>query len=173
MRALAIFLTLFHAVYVAANTESVRFVFEQPTELPPIDAMEQLNDTSSGLFGAFRSNKVQDIAPSFSKSNEEFYTISGVPGRQYEVRVCWPASDPLQVQLVYLPAAAAVKLTVSPDYYSHLAELQRQPLPAKYDVVLNPVLFGALPSDIVSVIAQVVCAGLCAYFVSGRVLHVL
>lgn len=162
-------LQLLLAVLVSANTEQLRFIFEAATQAPLNTTFiaGQLNDKSQGPFGAFRSNHVQQIFPSFSASDADYYIISGIPGRTYEARICWAASDPLKFSMEYLADSGILKVSYEPEYYSHLPELQKQPLPAKYDVVLNPILFGALPSDILMTIVQVVVGGIGAYLVSG------
>lgn len=122
------------------------------------------NSTITGLSSAQPS----------SQENVHMYKINGMPGRQYEVRVCWPASIPLDFQLEYEVEVGVVKVTYFAEYYSHLKGLKDSPVPvgARYEVVLSPLVgFGALPSDIVATILQVVAGGLGAFFISGFVLH--
>lgn len=163
-----ILIALLLAVSVSANTEQLRFVFQSTQAPEELKIAGQLTDELNGLLGAFRSSHVQKINPSFAQSEEEYYWVNGIPGRSYEARVCWAASDPLEFKMEYLENLGLIKVSHSPDYYSHIPSLMVQPLPAKYDIVLNPILFGALPSDIMATIAQIVVCGVGMFLLSGH-----
>lgn len=169
MTRLFFFLTLLLlAIGVTANTEQVRFVYDHVRPVNSTVVVGQLADDSQGkgFLNVFRSSHVQTITPSFKSEGHDLYQIAGIPGRMYEVRVCWAASDPLQFSLEYVVDKGLLKISYSPEYYSHLSKLQEMPLPASYEVVMNPILFSVLPSDILVVIGQVVVGGLGAYVAS-------
>lgn len=155
---------------VSANTENIRFLYK-PAQSMETSLAGRLRDVSEGILGIFRSSHIQHIAPSFQHQGQDWYKIEGRSGRNYEARVCWAASDPLQFNLDYDAEKGLLKVGYSPDYYSHLPELRKQPLPAKYEVVLNPIIFGLLPSDILATIGQVIVGGLVSYFLSGHLLN--
>ncbi|KAG5366796.1 hypothetical protein CJU89_1239 [Yarrowia sp. B02] len=112
--------------------------------------------------------------PDFFPQTETFQ-LSGLStdGTMYEVRVCWPASYPLEFDMVFDPKTNAVKVTYVSDYVSSDDDLNYLPLDAEYQVVLNKVVLGALPEDIFGAVILAVVGGGLAYFLGGTVYKVV
>lgn len=163
--------TILLAITVSANSEKVQFTYEPSRVQNTTHTSGRLSDISESLYNVFRSSHVQVVFPSFESEGHDYYQITGQPGRKYEVRVCWAASDPLNFQLDYLDESGLLKVRYLPEYYSHLTELRDKPLPAKYELVMNPMLFDILPSDIVVTIVQVIVGALGTFAVSGYLLR--
>lgn len=149
------------AGHVSANTEQLRFVFSPPG---PISGDLQ------GVVGAVsdaHQNLVREIHPSFDAIGTDSIRIDGVEGRMYELRVCWPASQPTEFNLSYHPTTGTVTVSYAPEFYSSDPALMAKPPPVKYEAILNEVVYGVLPRDIVETVGLVVCAAVAGYFLSS------
>lgn len=91
----------------------------------------------------------------------------------YEVRVCWPASYPLEFELSFDEKTNSVRVQYVSDYVSSDEELNYLPLDAEYQIVLNKVVFGALPEDIFGAVILAVGGAVAAWFVGGKVYSVV
>lgn len=159
-------LTLCFATVAWANTEQVRFV-------PKLSASTERHIDSLDL-SLSDNSIVSTVKPSFSIQSQT-YNLNGlaVDGTMYEVRLCWPASSPLDVSLTYDEDVNTVTVSYVSEYYSSEADLNETPLEAQFEVILNKVVLHALPKDIFSAVALAIAGALGGYFLGGPVYELL
>jgi hypothetical protein len=156
MKVRGIVLLLCTLACVFANTETIRFTFDTP-----IRSLE--TDLGTLYDHPDKPNSIQKLV---SPHSQQWFSIEGVLGRSYEVRVCWPASQPTKFDLVYDPETQSVGISSSADYYSNIPDLMEHPRPVQYDVVLNRLLFGVIPTDIADTIGLVLVGCIAGYFLA-------
>ncbi|ODQ63802.1 hypothetical protein NADFUDRAFT_83922 [Nadsonia fulvescens var. elongata DSM 6958] len=149
------FLSLLHVVW--GNTESLRLSLHSSIYSPL---------SSSALTVTPESSRVAiTIEPQFTPQDKQIQ-LSGFASGSYELRVCWPASSPLVFRLRFDATSQQLLLTYTADYYSHIQSLQKTPLPATIDIIVDEVWFG-LPRDLLAVVAMAVGGGIGSYFASS------
>jgi hypothetical protein len=110
---------------------------------------------------------VREIQPTFTEIGKDVIRVDGVESRMYELRICWPASQPTQFNLSYDDRAGLVTVSYYPEFYSADPHLMAKPPLVKYEAILNEVIFGALPRDIVETVGLVLCAAVSGYYLSS------
>lgn len=158
-------LTLYTTLALA-NTAQVRFIPELSRSPFPNAYSKALSPNDSTL--------TLTTTPDFEPQSQTFQ-LNGLStdGTMYEVRVCWPASYPLEFDLAFDPESNSVRVTYVSDYVSSDDDLNYLPLDAEFQVVLNKVVLGALPEDIFGAVVLAVVGGGLAYFLGGTVYKVV
>lgn len=164
---LALLLTLtLYTTLALANTAQVRFVPELSRAPFPDAYSKTLSPADNTL--------TLVTTPEFEPQTQTFQ-LNGLStdGTMYEVRVCWPASYPLEFDLTFDPKTNSVRVAYVSDYVSSDDDLNYLPLDAEFQVVLNKVVLGALPEDIFGAVVLAVLGGGLAYFLGGSVYKVV
>lgn len=142
-----------------ANTEQIRFILKNTNVV---------NIHNASTLTLSQNTLTEEVSPTnYHQKVTNRYQIDAKPDHMYEVRVCWPASSPADFDLEYSPEEHIVAVTCSANYYSHNTHLMENPNSVPYQVVLNKVIFNALPSDIMSTVGLVATGVTAAYILSS------
>lgn len=142
---------------VLANTESIRVKGELPSSDSPAEAIaySYLEDNEHW------NRRVESI----SNGGEKWFKVHGIQGKDYEIRVCWPASYPGDLSISY-QSGGYVKVAHESDYYSHIKRLMESPDDIPFEIIMDPIILGVLPKDIIEVIALITFVCLTGVWVS-------
>lgn len=139
---------------VWANTETIRFVYNSDNGNSPVEH-STISETCKSV--------IHTVIPQpRGIESEQWIKIDGRDNQPYEVRVCWPASMPTEFDMEYVEGY--IRIGYKTQYFSHMTDLMDHPLPVQFEVVLNRLVYGALPSDIVDTIGLAVVGGLFAFY---------
>ncbi|KAA8908307.1 hypothetical protein TRICI_004793 [Trichomonascus ciferrii] len=139
---------------VLGNTESIRISGESN--------WSEERDVDGYLLDSENWSRRVDTLP---EGGQKWYKVQGVQGRQYEVRVCWPASSPGDFSLDYKDGY--VRLRHVRNYHSHLDWIELQTGQVPFEIILDPLVLGLLPNDIVTTIGLVSVTCLAGLWVSS------
>lgn len=99
------------------------------------------------------------------EGGEKWYKVQGVQGKQYEVRVCWPASSPGDFLLDY--GEGYVKVSHIRNYHSHLDSIELQTAQVPFEIILDPIVLGLLPNDIIKTIGLITVTCIAGFWASS------
>ncbi len=167
------FLTILHFLFllVLGNTENIRIRYDSFTEKSALNSHIKLYELPVLNLQEENNRLIETFHPMLDLQRTRYYRIdidfNNNNGNdndneygnddEYEIRICWPASQPIDFSLepIIINGFYLLELSYISDYYSSNKSLMIRPNDVKAMIIINKCSF-LIPSDLSTVIKYLI-----------------